>query len=59
MNAWRCVSSMRLRGWACTGSQKLGPVSAPSARDILSCAAILHDIGYVEGYEEHHKTAYG
>jgi exopolyphosphatase / guanosine-5'-triphosphate,3'-diphosphate pyrophosphatase len=33
-------------------------LSAPSARDILSCAAILHDIGYVEGYQEHHKTAY-
>jgi exopolyphosphatase/guanosine-5'-triphosphate,3'-diphosphate pyrophosphatase len=29
-----------------------------SPRDILSCAAILHDIGYVEGYEQHHKTAF-
>jgi len=27
-------------------------------RDILSFAALLHDIGYVEGYEEHHKTAF-
>jgi exopolyphosphatase/guanosine-5'-triphosphate,3'-diphosphate pyrophosphatase len=27
-------------------------------RDILSYAAILHDIGYVEGYEGHHKTAF-
>jgi exopolyphosphatase/guanosine-5'-triphosphate,3'-diphosphate pyrophosphatase len=27
-------------------------------RAILSCAAILHDIGYVEGYEQHHKTAF-
>jgi exopolyphosphatase/pppGpp-phosphohydrolase len=31
-------------------------VCAP--RDILSFAAILHDIGYVEGYEEHHKIAF-
>ncbi len=29
-----------------------------SPRDILSCAALLHDIGYVEGYEQHHKTAF-
>jgi exopolyphosphatase/guanosine-5'-triphosphate,3'-diphosphate pyrophosphatase len=27
-------------------------------RDILSSAAILHDIGYVDGYEQHHKTAF-
>jgi len=27
-------------------------------RDLLSYAAILHDIGYVEGYEQHHKTAF-
>jgi len=27
-------------------------------RDLLYCAALLHDIGYVEGYEAHHKTAY-
>lgn len=27
-------------------------------REILSCAALLHDIGYVEGYENHHKTAF-
>lgn len=27
-------------------------------RDLLICAGLLHDIGYVEGYEEHHKTAY-
>ncbi len=33
--------------------------SRPTApRDLLSYAAILHDIGYVEGYEEHHKTAF-
>lgn len=29
-----------------------------SPRDLLSCAALLHDIGYVEGYEQHHKTAF-
>ncbi len=29
-----------------------------AARDLLSYAAILHDIGYVEGYESHHKTAF-
>ncbi len=28
------------------------------ARHILECAALLHDIGYAEGYEGHHKTAY-
>ena len=27
-------------------------------RDLLYCAGLLHDIGYVEGYEAHHKTAY-
>jgi exopolyphosphatase/guanosine-5'-triphosphate,3'-diphosphate pyrophosphatase len=27
-------------------------------RDLLYCAALLHDIGYVEGYWGHHKTAY-
>ena len=27
-------------------------------RDILYCAGLLHDIGYVEGYWGHHKTAY-
>ncbi len=27
-------------------------------RNLLSFAAILHDIGYVEGYEAHHKTAF-
>jgi len=28
------------------------------ARDLLYCAGLLHDIGYVDGYEQHHKTAY-
>jgi exopolyphosphatase/guanosine-5'-triphosphate,3'-diphosphate pyrophosphatase len=27
-------------------------------RDLLLCAGLLHDIGYVEGYWGHHKTAY-
>lgn len=27
-------------------------------RDLLHCAALLHDIGYAEGYWGHHKTAY-
>jgi exopolyphosphatase/guanosine-5'-triphosphate,3'-diphosphate pyrophosphatase len=27
-------------------------------RDLLYCAGLLHDIGYVEGYQGHHKTAY-
>jgi exopolyphosphatase/guanosine-5'-triphosphate,3'-diphosphate pyrophosphatase len=27
-------------------------------RDVLYCAGLLHDIGYVEGYWGHHKTAY-
>ena len=31
---------------------------ASPCADILSFAAILHDIGYVEGYEQHHKTAF-
>jgi exopolyphosphatase/guanosine-5'-triphosphate,3'-diphosphate pyrophosphatase len=31
---------------------------ALTPREILSFAAILHDIGYTEGYENHHKTAY-
>jgi exopolyphosphatase / guanosine-5'-triphosphate,3'-diphosphate pyrophosphatase len=28
------------------------------SRDLLYCAGLLHDIGYVEGYWGHHKTAY-
>ncbi len=31
---------------------------ALTPRQILSCAALLHDIGYVEGYENHHKTSF-
>ena len=27
-------------------------------RGLLFCAGLLHDIGYVEGYGSHHKTAY-
>ncbi len=32
--------------------------NALAPREILSYAALLHDIGYVEGYENHHKTAF-
>ncbi len=32
--------------------------NALTPREILSAAAILHDIGYTEGYEDHHKTAF-
>jgi exopolyphosphatase/guanosine-5'-triphosphate,3'-diphosphate pyrophosphatase len=34
------------------------PDTGCTPRDILSSAAILHDIGYVDGYEQHHKTAF-
>lgn len=27
-------------------------------RDLLVCAALLHDIGYAEGYSRHHKAAH-
>lgn len=27
-------------------------------RELLLCAGLLHDVGYVEGYWGHHKTAY-
>lgn len=40
------------------GSRMTEECLAPTPRDLLSYAAILHDIGYVEGYEEHHKTAF-
>jgi exopolyphosphatase/guanosine-5'-triphosphate,3'-diphosphate pyrophosphatase len=30
----------------------------PEERELLSLAAILHDVGYAVGYEEHHKHAY-
>jgi exopolyphosphatase/guanosine-5'-triphosphate,3'-diphosphate pyrophosphatase len=29
-----------------------------SCRDLLYCAGLVHDIGYIEGYWGHHKTAY-
>ena len=31
---------------------------ALTPREILSYAALLHDIGYLEGYEHHHKTTF-
>lgn len=37
---------------------RLGLHQLGGCRDLLSYAAILHDIGYVEGYEAHHKTAF-
>lgn len=40
----------------CDGGEGQGVGASP--RDILSYAALLHDIGYVEGYESHHKTAF-
>lgn len=30
----------------------------PGARDLLSAAALLHDVGYVVSYRQHHKHAY-
>ena len=30
----------------------------PAARDLLSAAALLHDVGYVVSYRQHHKHAY-
>jgi len=40
----------------CDGEEGQGVGASP--REILSYAALLHDIGYVEGYENHHKTAF-
>jgi exopolyphosphatase/guanosine-5'-triphosphate,3'-diphosphate pyrophosphatase len=30
----------------------------PAGRDLLSAAALLHDVGYVVSYRQHHKHAY-
>jgi exopolyphosphatase / guanosine-5'-triphosphate,3'-diphosphate pyrophosphatase len=30
----------------------------PGARDLLAAASLLHDVGYVVGYRQHHKHAY-
>jgi exopolyphosphatase/guanosine-5'-triphosphate,3'-diphosphate pyrophosphatase len=30
----------------------------PVARDLLEAAAVLHDIGYIVNYAQHHKHAY-
>jgi len=40
------------------GSGDLGIPLEVSPRNLLSFAAILHDIGYTMGYEQHHKTAF-
>ncbi len=34
------------------------PAGELRPRALLSAAALLHDIGYVVGYEQHHKTAF-
>jgi len=49
---------LSLRGNSVRSPQNAEECLAPTPRDILSSAAILHDIGYVEGYEQHHKTAF-
>jgi exopolyphosphatase / guanosine-5'-triphosphate,3'-diphosphate pyrophosphatase len=39
--------------------QLAGPVNLdPGARDLLSAAALLHDVGYVVSYRGHHKHTY-
>jgi exopolyphosphatase/guanosine-5'-triphosphate,3'-diphosphate pyrophosphatase len=39
--------------------QLAGPIDLdPGARDLLSAAALLHDVGYVVGYRGHHKHTY-
>jgi len=39
--------------------QLAGPFDLdPGARDLLSAAALLHDVGYVVGYRGHHKHTY-
>ena len=39
--------------------QLAGPLGIdPGSRDLLSTAALLHDVGYVVGYRRHHKHAY-
>ncbi|MCX6030409.1 MAG: HD domain-containing protein [Chloroflexi bacterium] len=40
----------------CDGGEGQGVGATP--RDLLRYASLLHDIGYVSGYEEHHKTAF-
>lgn len=41
------------------GLHRLGTLIDPvTPRDLLSSAALLHDIGYAEGYEQHHKTTF-
>jgi len=39
--------------------QLAGPLGIDAgSRDLLSAAALLHDVGYVVGYRRHHKHAY-
>jgi exopolyphosphatase/guanosine-5'-triphosphate,3'-diphosphate pyrophosphatase len=42
-----------------TFDQLSGPLGiAPEARELLEAAALLHDVGYVVGYRQHHKHSY-
>jgi exopolyphosphatase/guanosine-5'-triphosphate,3'-diphosphate pyrophosphatase len=61
--ALRLFDEMARLGLHTLGAAQFPSVPAPqnhvlTAREILSLAALLHDIGYVEGYENHHKTAF-
>ncbi len=38
--------------------QPLDAEKALTPREVLSYAALLHDIGYVQGYDDHHKTSF-
>jgi exopolyphosphatase/guanosine-5'-triphosphate,3'-diphosphate pyrophosphatase len=39
--------------------QLAGPLGIdPGARDLLATTSLLHDVGYVVGYRQHHKHAY-
>jgi exopolyphosphatase/guanosine-5'-triphosphate,3'-diphosphate pyrophosphatase len=42
-----------------TFDQIAGPLRiSPEGRDLLEAAALLHDVGYVVGYRQHHKHSY-
>jgi exopolyphosphatase / guanosine-5'-triphosphate,3'-diphosphate pyrophosphatase len=39
--------------------QIAGPLGiVPEGRDLLEAAALLHDVGYIVGYRQHHKHSY-
>ena len=52
-----CRQDARLAVWLFDLTADLHQLGDES-RDLLFCAGLLHDIGYVEGYWGHHKTAY-